>query len=256
MASGDYAGNGYSDLLVVWTDGRVSLFPADTKGGFQSEHTLLAANDRWKTAKLITSGDFDGSNLFDLMVVWTNGQVSSFPDVTTTKLGTEKIFAKAGDTTWQGAAQITAGRFGASQYVSDLVVRWADGELTLFTNVGSGTFGTKTQLQKPNATWKNATLLTSGQYTGTSNWDLFVRWVDGELDTYPNTTAKGLGGEKRIENPNSTWTHDTVMTTGRYTANALVDDLIIRWSDGETTMYVDTKQNHVGTERTLVVPGT
>jgi V8-like Glu-specific endopeptidase len=249
-ASGDYNGPG---LLVVWTDGRVSLFPSDRKGGFGAEHTLLAANARWRTARLVTSGDFDGSSLFDLMVVWGNGSVSSFPDVSAKGLGKEKTFAKAGSM-WRSATQIAAGRFSTSAYVTDLIVRWSDGEVSLYTGVGGGSFGTEHQLHKPGSLWKNATLLTSGQYTGTKNWDLFVRWADGELDSYPGTNAHGFGAEKRLRNSNSLWRGGLAVATGRFTANALFDDLIVRWPDGTASMFPDTRQSKLGAERVLVQP--
>lgn len=38
---------------------------------------------------------------------------------------------------WKNATQIAAGRFAASKYVTDLIVRWVDGELTLYTNVSA-----------------------------------------------------------------------------------------------------------------------
>ena len=34
------------------------------------------------------------------------------------------------------------------------------------------------------------------------------------------------------------------------------NDLVVRWSDGETTLYADTGTKAVGTEHTLVDPGT
>jgi hypothetical protein len=131
-------------------------------------------------------------------------------------------------------------------------VRWATGEVTLYTNVGGGSFGQAHRLRKAGALWKSATLMTSGQYTGSGTWDLFVRWADGELDTYPHTTSHGLGAEKRVQNPNNVWTRVAAMTTGRYTKNALVDDLIIRWSDGRVSMYADSRQRVLGARHPLV----
>jgi len=81
-----------------------------------------------------------------------------------------------------------------------------------------------------------------------------VRWTDGELDNYVGTTTSGLGTEQRILDANKLWTHDTAMTTGDYTGNGHTDDLVIRWSDGETTMYTDTLANRLGTEHMLVAP--
>ncbi|WP_328960690.1 trypsin-like serine peptidase [Streptomyces virginiae] len=53
---------------------------------------------------------------------------------------------------------------GSNQF--DPMVRWDDGELSLFTNVSAGTMGQEYKLKDPNSTWKDATLLTAGQYSG------------------------------------------------------------------------------------------
>ncbi|MEU1401847.1 FG-GAP-like repeat-containing protein [Streptomyces sp. NPDC005728] len=255
MASGDFNGKGHSDMVVVWSDGEVTQYNSDGSGHFTSERQLLPKNSTWKDAKTITAGDFTGSNQFDLMVRWVDGEVTLYGDVGSKGLngaGTQMIKPNE---TWKDAVQIAAGRFNASTYVTDLIVRWSDGELTLYTGVSAGTFGQEHQLKKPNGTWKDATLLTAGEYSGNAKWDLMVRWTDGELDNYVGTTTSGLGTEQRILNPNGLWKHDTVMTTGDFTGNGRTDDLVIRWSDGETTMYMDTRAAHLGSEETLVHAG-
>jgi hypothetical protein len=213
---------------------------------------LIAANSRWKTARLITSGDFDGGSRFDLMVVWNNGSLSSFVDTTTTKLGTEKKFPGVGLST---AAQITAGRFGTSSYVTDLVVLSKDGSLNLYSGAGSGKLGAKHALAKANSVWRSATLFSSGQYNHGSTWDLLVRWTDGELDNYPAVNPKGMGAEHRLRNPNTAWRGAAVITTGHYTTNPYADDVLIRWTDGHTSLYPDTTLAHLGPEQPLVKAG-
>ncbi|MFF9406422.1 trypsin-like serine peptidase [Streptomyces anandii] len=252
MASGDFSGNRHSDLIVVWTDGEVTLYTSDGEGHFISERQLLASNTTWSHAETVTAGDFTGSSRFDLMVRWSDGEVTLYGDVGTNGLnwaGTQMI---GPNTTWQHASQIAAGRFNATQYVTDLMVRWSDGELTLYTNVSAGSFGQEHKLKDANSTWQHATLLTSGEFSGGQKWDLMVQWSDGELDNYVGTTTSALGVEARIQNPNDLWMHNTVMSTGDFTSNHHTDDLIIRWSDGETTMYIDTGLGHLGTERNLV----
>ncbi|WKX69193.1 FG-GAP-like repeat-containing protein [Streptomyces sp. XD-27] len=253
MAAGDFNGTGRSDLVVVWTDGEVTLYNSDGKGDFSSERRLTPKNTTWPHAQTITAGDFGGGNQFDLMVVWSDGEVTLYQDIGAKGLGSEtKMPGKK--TTWSHATQIAAGRFNAARYVTDLVVRWSDGELTLYTNVGPGTFGQEHKLKDENATWKKAKLLTSGEYSGNAKWDLMVSWTDGELDNYVGTSTSGLGKEHRILEPNKTWEHNTVMTTGNFTPNGRTDDLLIRWSDGETTMYNDTGAGRLGKENTLVYP--
>ncbi|MFF9765042.1 hypothetical protein ACF1GT_00105 [Streptomyces sp. NPDC014636] len=43
------------------------------------------------------------------------------------------------------------------------------------------------------------------------------------------------------------------MTAGSYDSNGWPDDLLVRWSDGETTMYTHTGATF-GTEHMLVPP--
>ena len=182
------------------------------------------------------------------------GEVTLYGDVGSKGLnraGTRMIKPNA---TWKNATQISAGRFGGTRYVTDLIVRWADGGLTLYTNVGAGTFGQQHRLKAPNGTWKNATLLTGGDFSGRQKWDLMVRWADGELDDYPGTGTSGLGTERRIQNPNGRWAQVATMTTGDFTENGRTDDLVVRRSDGETTMYTDTSGSSLGRERMLVAP--
>ncbi|MGG8410483.1 trypsin-like serine peptidase [Streptomyces sp. 12297] len=254
IASGDFRGTGHSDLLVLWTDGEVTLYPGDGSGGFGKERQLLAPNATWKTAARITAGDFTGANQFDLLVRWDNGRLSLHGDVAANGLGGSGTQMAPAGSVWSHATQIAAGRFNAQTYVTDLMVRWSDGELTLYTNVSAGTLGQEHKLKAPNTAWKDATLLTSGQFSGNQKWDLMVRWTNGALDNYVGTTTAGLGSQKQVQGPNKTWTHSVIMTTGEYTGDGLANDLVIRWSDGETTMYRDTRTTSLGTERMLVPP--
>ncbi len=254
LASGDFRQTGHSDMIVIWTDGEVTLYPGNGRGGYDTERQLLAANDTWKHAVTVTAGDFTGSNQFDLLVRWSDGEVTLYGDVGSKGLnwaGTQMIKP---NNLWKNAVQIAAGRFNAAQYVTDLMVRWVDGELTLYTDVSVGSFGREHKLKDPNDTWRDATLLTSGEFSGNRKWDLMVRWTDGELDNYVGTTTAGLGAERRILNASKLWKNDEAMTTGDFTGNGFTDDLVIRWSDGETTMYVDTRADRLGTERMLVAP--
>lgn len=253
MASGDFTGNGRSGLLVVWADGEVTLYPGDGRGGFLPERRLVAPNAGWKAVTTVTAGDFTGSDQFDLLVRRSDGRMTLHADVGSRGLGRVTEMAPAGSV-WRHAAQIAAGRFNASTFVTDLVVRWSDGELTLHTTVGAGTFGREHQLKAPNPAWKGAALLAAGQFSGNRKWDLMVRWSNGALGNHPGITTRGLGPERPVHGPNRTWPHSVLMTAGRYTGGAPADDLVVRWSDGETGLYEDTRTNRLGPERILVPP--
>ncbi|MGK5640793.1 FG-GAP-like repeat-containing protein [Streptomyces sp. URMC 126] len=160
MASGDFTGRGRSDMVVVWTDGEVTLYNSDGRGGFSGERQLLGKNATWKHAEGITAGDFTGSSQFDLIVRWSDGEVSLYGDVGAKGLNwngitmVDKNKEKDKAQTWKHATQITAGRFIAAKYVTDLIVRWSDGELTLYTNVGAEKkFSEEHKLKDSNKPW-------------------------------------------------------------------------------------------------------
>lgn len=252
LASGEYTGDGKGDLIVVWTDGEVTLYTGGGDGGFVGERRLAAPDGVWKGVKTLTGGDFSGGNGSDLLVVFESGEVRILPDVGTKGLGDGIRLAEAGSI-WSHADQVVGGGFGTAKYVTDLLVRWSDGEVTDYTAVGDKGFGTEHQLLKPNEDWEKATLVTAGDFTGGANWDTLVRWSDGRVVQYQETGPGGLGQEVRMAAADSIWSHDAAMTAGSYDTNGWPDDLVVRWSDGETSMYLHTGATF-GEERMLVAP--
>jgi hypothetical protein len=78
-----------------------------------------------------------------------------------------------------------------------------------------------------------------------------VHWVDGELDNYPAVSPQGIGAEHRVLDPNTNWRDAATITTGHYTTNTYVDDLLVRWTDGHTSLYPDNTLDHLGPEQPL-----
>jgi hypothetical protein len=255
MAAGDFDDTGHSELIVVWDDGTVVLYTNDGNGRFVSERQLVASNTRWSQAATMTAGDFTGSNQFDLLVRWSDGEVTLYGDVGANGLDRAGTRMIAPNTTWRHAVQIAAGRFNASTYVTDLMVLWSDGELTLYTNVSAGDFGQEHTLALPKSVWQNARLLTGGEFSGGRKWDLMAQWSNGEIDTYVGTTLSAVGAKARVANPYGTWPAGTVLAVGDFTANGRTDDLVVHRPDGQTTMHVDTGTDHLGTGEDLVAPG-
>ncbi|MFG2636305.1 hypothetical protein ACGFX8_20880 [Streptomyces sp. NPDC048362] len=255
MACADYTGDRHDDLLVVWSDGGVTLHPGDGKGGFRAEKRLLKANTTWTHARSLTGGTFAGADHPGLLVRWSDGEVSLYPDLGTSGLGPETRMAEPGPR-WKGATQLAAGQFHGTQGATDLLARWSDGHVTVNTAIREGSFGTGRQIVAANGTWTKAALLTAGAFGRTANWDVLVRRTDGGLDSYPATSATKAGPRTRVLGPNGLWKHAQAMTAGDLTADGYANDLVVRWSDGETTLYADTRAKTLGTEHTLVHHGT
>ncbi|MGW2489067.1 trypsin-like serine protease [Streptomyces sp. NPDC001606] len=252
MASADYTGDGFGDVLVVWSDGGVTLFPGDGQGGFAAERRLAKANTTWTHARSITGGLF-GAGRPGLLVRWSDGEVTLYPDLGPSGVGREVQMAKP-NSDWKNAVQLTAGQFHGAKGATDLLVRRSDGSLVLYTGIRSGSFGTGKRLLGANGTWTKAALLSGGAFGGRAGADVLVRWTDGSLDSYAGVSAAGLGTRTRLRGPNTTWQHAQVMAAGDLTSDHTGNDLLVRWSDGETTLYAETGATSLGTENTLVAP--
>lgn len=246
----------YSDLLVRWTDGEVTLYrgAGEDADNFDKEIRLIGPNGTWKHAETIAAGDFTGADRDDLIVRWTDGELTLYPDVDERGFHGEVQLQKP-NATWKHAISITGGRYTSSnKWADDLLVRWSDGEVTLYTDVNRDGFHGEKKLAAPNGTWKHASTITSGDFTGNDQHDLMVRWTDGELTLYKDLDQNGFHGEIQVKKPNRLWTHATLLGAGDYTENRHPDDFLVRWSDGEVSMYPDADETGLNREITLVYP--
>ncbi|MEU4878681.1 trypsin-like peptidase domain-containing protein [Streptomyces sp. NPDC021608] len=271
--------HGDSDLIVKWSDGEMTLYPGDENEGFYTgckpkqpcEVQLAGPNDLWSEyADVITAGDYTGSNAYDLMVKWVDGEVTIYKDIDeTTKLPTSldqhpanEIKIAQAKSIWKNAKGIATGKYGGNKWPDDLVVRWVDGEVTKYTNVDGDGLHTETQLLPANTLWAdNADLITGGDFDGGTDdahpdYDLFVKWADGKLTIYQDIATRGLSGASTVLAANSTWTHARIVAAGEFGANDWEDDLFVRWSDGEVSMYGNTQADALGREYQLVPPPT
>ncbi|MEE1841263.1 hypothetical protein PUR30_16220, partial [Streptomyces sp. JV190] len=75
----------------------------------------------------------------------------------------KEIRLAAPNDTWKHAVTMAAGDFtGADR--DDLIVRWTDGELTLYKDIDQNGFHGEVQVKKPNRLWTHATVLGAGDY--------------------------------------------------------------------------------------------
>ncbi|MEH0544506.1 trypsin-like serine protease [Streptomyces sp. B21-105] len=244
------------DMVVMWTDGELSLYRGADKNlnYFDREFTLQKPNDLWADhAKQVVAGDFTGDNGSDLIVRWSDGEVTLYPSVDEKGFHGEKQLVAKNATWGQYAVSLTAGRFGGNQWQDDLVVRWSDGELTVYQNTGDK-LGKEIKVHGRNETWTHAVELGSGDYSHGDVWDLVVRWSDGEVTCYGDFSGNGLGTEHNWKPANKLWTHAMIVSGGDYSDNPWPDDTIVRWSDGELSLHVDGNASGIGRENQLVAP--
>ncbi|MFC4514873.1 S1 family peptidase [Streptomyces ehimensis] len=163
---------------------------------------------------------------------------------------------------WKYAKHIASGYFTGdpasnSKRRMDLFVAWEDGEASLFKGADHDDpkypFSAEYKLESKGSYWKNAEAVTAGRYSDSGTDGLTVRWANGKLSTYTHVDEKGFHEEKTLAEPGSWWSHARLITSGRFSANALRDDLIVLWEDGSTSMYTDTGANGVKKETQLTL---
>ncbi|MCS0634089.1 trypsin-like peptidase domain-containing protein [Streptomyces sp. LP05-1] len=188
---------GTDGVVVRWVDGEVTEYAHADERGFHDEKQLIKA-EGWQKAKLITVGRFNGTARDDLLVVWSYGTVTIYPDLDTRGVskGTHLVVS---DKTWTYAEQVGAGEFTGGR-TSDLIVRWKDGETTIHPAVDEKGFHGETKVRPAKSPWVNAALVAPGAFTGTgaTRDDVLVRWTDGALSVYPQVDAAGTHREVQI----------------------------------------------------------
>ena len=255
-----------------WQGGCLGTDPAETRTGAvdarvddlgawvqQVRYRPVFAAAPWAKATHLASGYFTGGSAggtrhMDMIVRWNDAEVTLYQGADDKDprhpFAAEYQLAeppKAGKTSiWQHAKQITGASFGGG--TDGLVVRWGDGELTQYTHVDAKGFHGEKQLAKAkNTTWPHTTQITAGRYSANQQRDdLLVTWDDGRVTLHPDLGTNGVADKaQKLLAKTSTWTHATQISAGEFTGKKTMD-LLVRWSDGEATLYpgVDTAGFH------------
>ncbi|WP_316778196.1 S1 family peptidase [Streptomyces sasae] len=256
------AAGGHTSVLSVnslsWQGGCLGTDAAETRTGAvaarvddlagwvqQIVYGTTFASAPWKhavqmTAGYYTGGSARGTRRMDLIVRWDDGEVTLYQggdgNDPAHPFSAEYQLA-APKSIWTAALSLTGVNTGGG--TDGLVVRWIDGEMTQYTSVDAKGFHGEKQLAPPNtAIWKNdARLLTGGRFTPTGHRDgLLVVWKDGHVSLFDDLAANGLNKQTQIVAKNGVWPDADQLSTGSFTGSG-TDDLLVRWIDGETTIY-------------------
>jgi hypothetical protein len=255
ITAGYYAGdsaNGtrHMDLIVVWDDGKVTLYQGgygnDPARPFAADHQLQPEKSIWTHAVNVTSTNI-GAATDGVVVRWSDGEMTLYTTVDVKGFHGEKQLAPPKTAEWRDdAQQLTAGRFTAGGRRDDLLVTFKDGHVSVFSDLAANGLKKQTQTVAKNNTWPFAEKLATGSFTGNTTDDLLVRWIDGETTLYPGMTAKALPGEIKIRPEKSYWTNAAAITVGAFSTNTTANDILVRWNDGHVSYFTgaDAKGLH------------
>ncbi|MFH8596353.1 trypsin-like serine peptidase [Streptomyces rimosus] len=195
----------------------------------------------WAHARNMTAGSFHTASVrnhvSDLIVRWSDGEVSLYPG--NGKYGFGKDVQLVKDPAWNEAVTMTAGNF-AGDDTNDLLVRWTNGRVTLYKDVNeTNKLKNAIQLKAPNSTWTSAIGMAAGRFGGGNarSDDVVVQWANGRVTFFTNVDADGFHAESRLAAPNTTWPHARDLAAGDFDPVTGDQDLFVRWSDGEVTVY-------------------
>lgn len=202
LTVGEFTGNGTDDLLVRWADGKLTLYKdVNETNKLNNRIQLKGPNGTWTHAVALTAGRFGGGNTRrdDLVVRWSDAEMTLYTNVDGRGLHAEKQLAKRKNTTWSHARDSVAGNFAAAAGDQDLFVRWSDGEVTVYENLAAKGFKAEHRLRPAKSAWRYGSLVTAGAFGGgTRQDDLLALWPGGKLVMYRDTTAKALGRERLL----------------------------------------------------------
>ncbi|WP_157880096.1 trypsin-like serine peptidase [Streptomyces natalensis] len=208
ITAGDFTGNGSYDLLVRWANGRVTLYKnVNETNKLKNKVDLRGPNGTWTHAVAMTAGRFGGGNTRsdDLAVVWTDGEVTLYPNVDAKGMHGERQLMPPPDRTWPYARDLAAGNFRSTTGDQDLFVRWVDGEVTAYEDLARNGIGKRRKehrLRPHNSPWRKATLATVGAFGGPDRQDDIVTlWTGGKLTLRPDSTTASMGPERILVSP-------------------------------------------------------
>ncbi|MEU2955783.1 FG-GAP-like repeat-containing protein [Streptomyces xanthochromogenes] len=136
LTAGDFNGDGIADLMAVWNDGTLHLYPGKANGQLGAPVKVTTGSNTWGTVKLLPGGDFNGDGIADLMAVWHDGTLHYYPGDGTGQIGNQRP-VPTGGSTWGTVRHMTAGDFNGDG-IADLMAIWTDGTLHLYTGDGKG----------------------------------------------------------------------------------------------------------------------
>ncbi|MFJ5832906.1 FG-GAP-like repeat-containing protein [Streptomyces sp. NPDC093089] len=186
LAKGDFTNDGNADIMAVWTDGTMHVYPGDGNGSTLAHKAVTMGGATWGTIKQLTSGDFTGDGNADIMAVWTDGTAHLYPGLGNGQLASG-ITVTTGGATWGTTLQMVSGDFDRDG-LADILTVWNDGTLNFYKGLGNGQLAGFKRVTTGADTWDTVKLMAGTDVDGDRIADVMAIWSNGTMHKY-----KGLG---------------------------------------------------------------
>jgi hypothetical protein len=151
LTAGDFTGDGIADLMAIWGDGTLHLYPGKGNGQVDDGRAVPVGGSTWITVTQLTAGDFTGDGIADLMAVWGDGTLHVYTGKGDGTVNTHVPVTLGGDT-WRAIKHLTAGDYNRDG-LADLVAIWGDGTLHGYPGKGGGQLGNGSTIPVGGSTW-------------------------------------------------------------------------------------------------------
>jgi hypothetical protein len=245
-ASGDFNGDGLSDLAAAWNNGGTAVLTVRTSDGkqFSAAHWDKDAGG-WMDSTVWLPGDFNGDGLTDMAAIWNDGGRASIAIYLSDR--TRFLYRKqwsVRDGGFADSIKWTAADFNGDGK-TDLGAAWNNGGRTTLTvrlSTGSG-FTTK-HWNLDAGRWSDSSAFVAGDYNADGRADMAEIWNDLSQDSI----KVSLSYRDRFAQPRSWATRDGGFIFGDSVKWASGDfngdgrsDLLAVWNDhGHNVLTVRT----------------
>ncbi|MCU7820152.1 FG-GAP-like repeat-containing protein [Kitasatospora sp. DSM 101779] len=151
LEAGDFNGDGISDLVAIWSDGSMHIYPGDGHGDLKDGVALTQFGTTWNRMPQLAAGDFDGDKIADMMAVWTDGSLHLYKGGGSSYIVSSTALTQFG-TTWKTVRQFVASDVNGDRN-ADLLAVWEDGTMHVYKGDGRGNIDDGTALSQYGTTW-------------------------------------------------------------------------------------------------------
>lgn len=254
-ASGDFNGDGLSDLAAAWNNGGTAVLTVRTSDGkqFSAAHWDKDAGG-WMDSTVWLPGDFNGDGLTDMAAVWNDGGLASIAVYLSDR--TRFLYRKqwsVRDGGFADSVKWTAADFNGDGK-TDLGAAWNNGgRTTLTVRLSTGSGFTHSHWKLDAGRWSESSAFVAGDYNGDGRADMAEIWNDLSQDSIKVSLSYG----DRFAQPRSWATRDggfifgdsVKWTSGDFNGDGR-SDLLAVWNDrGHNVLTVRTSNGEAFSAR-------
>ncbi|MEU7067441.1 VCBS repeat-containing protein [Streptomyces sp. NPDC046161] len=203
IASGDFNGDGKSDIAGIDANDNLKLYTGDGAGHLGGGTNMLGSTGLWKGFKAITAADFNGDGKQDIAGIDANDNLKLYTgDGTGAVGGGTNMLGSTG--LWKGFNAITAADFN-SDGKQDIAGIDANDNLKLYVGNGTGTVSGGTNMLGSTGLWKGFRSLLAADYNADGKQDIAGIDANNNMKLYTGNGAGTVGGGTNMLGSTGLW---------------------------------------------------